>query len=473
MTICNYVKQVHSGEIDIVEQIAKVIEEIKKINKEYNYFNIISEESALEQAKELAKRKDKSKLKLVGVPVSVKDCICVKDVESRAGSKILNGYKPVFDATVIKKAKEAGAIIIGKTSQDEFGFGSFSLNVGIGFNIPLNPLDKERVCGGSSGGSAGITAKITHPHISIAESTGGSIACPAAFCGISGLTPTYGRVSRYGLMDYANSLDKIGTMAKNVEDSAYLLEIISGFEDRESTSLDTPVDKFSEYAKEKCKGMKVGIIKEAFGEGVEPEVGKIIKDGISKLEKEGVKVEEVSLPLTMKYSLSAYYLIAMSEASTNLAKYCGMRYGVSGKLEGNFNEYFSKIRSENFGTEAKRRIMLGTFARMAGYRDAYYLKALSVRTKIIQEYKKVFKRFDAIVSPTMPFTAPRINDVKKLTPLQNYMADIMTVGPNVAGLPHISVKAGESKGMPVGIMFISDHLMEKNVIRLGSAVEVK
>ena len=470
MNSIEFIKKAKSGEIDIVEHTHKVIEEIKKINKEYNYFNEISEELALSQAKELKKNK---KGKLFGLPVSVKDCICVKGLQSRSGSKILEGYTPTFDATVIEKIKKEGAIIIGKTAQDEFGFGGFSVNVGIGFKIPLNPIDKERSCGGSSGGSAGITQKASFPHISLGESTGGSIVNPASFCGVAGLCPTYGRVSRYGLMDYANSLDKIGPMAKNVEDISLMLEIISGFDENESTTLEKPVDIYTDFLKKEIKGMKIGLIKESLGEGVDQKVKDAIMDGILKLESKGAKSEEVSLPISIKYGIPTYYLIATSEGSTNLAKYCGMRYGKHEKLEGNFNDYFTKVRSENFGEEAKRRIMLGTFARMAGCRDAYYLKAAKVRTKIIEEYKKAFKKYDVLVSPTVPILPPKFKDIEKLSVLQNYMIDIMTVGPNLAGLPHMSVNVGMKDNLPVGMMLIGDHLQEGKIIQAGSALEGK
>lgn len=434
--------------------------QIEKIDKEYHYFNKIADSF-----------ENKNKGKLEGVYVSVKDCICVKDMESRAGSKILSGYKPVFDATVVSKIKNEGGIIIGKTAQDEFGFGSFCLNVGLGMKVPLNPHDKERVCGGSSGGAAGITAKADFRHIAIGQSTGGSIVAPAAFCGVIGLCPTYGRVSRYGLMDYANSLDKIGPIAKNVADIALMLGVIAGNDINESTTLDEPLDDYVSYVNKDVKGMKIGVIKECFGEGVSPEVEEKIKSAIDKLKEKGVKVEEVSLPITTKYALSSYYIIATAEASTNLAKYCGLRYGVSDDFKESFNEYFSKVRSENLGEEAKRRIMLGTFTRMAGYRDAYYLKALSVRTLIIEEYKKLFKKYDALVSPTMPVIAPKISEVEKLSAMEQYKMDILTVGPNLAGLPHISIPVGNVSDMPVGLMLIGNHLEEKKIIQLGSALE--
>ncbi|MBN2422672.1 Asp-tRNA(Asn)/Glu-tRNA(Gln) amidotransferase subunit GatA [Candidatus Woesearchaeota archaeon] len=472
MDISEYINKVKSNEIDIIEHTKKVIQECRKINKEYNYFNVISEELALEQAKELKKRikKKDTKGNLFGVHVSVKDCVCVKDVESRAGSKILFGYRPVFDATVIQKAKEQGAIIIGKTSQDAFGYGSFNVNVGLDFKIPKNPFDKERATGGSSGGAAGITQKLDLPHIAISESTGGSIAAPASYCGVIGLCPTYGRVSRYGLMDYANSLDKIGVMSKNIEDCAVLLHVIAGHDNKDSTSLEEPVENYPEFVNKKSR-LKIGIIKESLAKGIDPEVKDSVLNTIKKLHDNGIKTQEVSLPLVFKYGVQTYYLISLTETSTNLAKFCGMRYGYEEKLEGNFNEYFSKIRSNAFNREAKRRIILGTFARMAGFRDAYYSKAMKVRTLMIQEYKKLFKKFDLLVCPTMPNVAPKFYEIDKLTPMQNFMMDIMTAGPNLAGFPHLSMPCGPEDNLPVGIMFTADHLEEKKLIQIAGIIE--
>ena len=442
--------------------IKNIIEEAKKIDKEYHYFNIIDE--------------DPKKIgdgRLNNIAISVKDCICVKDLESRAGSKILQGYKPVFDATVIEKVKKEGAFIIGKTAQDAFGFGSFSVNVGKDMKIPLNPFDKKRSCGGSSGGSAGITQKASFKHISLAESTGGSIVCPASFCGVIGLCPTYGRVSRYGLMDYANSLDKIGPMAKSMEDIAVIMEIISGFDENESTTLNEKVPKYTSFLKKDIKGMKIGVIKEAFEEGIDQEVKNKVEEGISYMESQGAKTEKISLPLTQKYGIATYYLLAMCEASTNLAKYCGMRYGASEPVKGSFNEYFSEVRSKYFNDESKRRIIVGTFARMAGCRDAYYIKAAKVRTKIIEEYKKAFGKFDALVSPTMPIAAPKFEEIERLTPLQNYMMDVLTVGPNLAGLPHASVPVGFSKDLPVGMSIIADHYKEGLVFQAAKEFQTQ
>lgn len=446
----------------MMSEINRIIDEIKNINREYHYFNEISEELA---------RKNSGNGKLKGITISVKDSIVVKDVESRAGSGILSGYNPVFDATVVEKIKNEGGIIIGKTSQDEFGFGSFSRNVGIDLKIPLNPFEKKRCCGGSAGGSAGITQKTSFRHISIAESTGGSIVCPAAFCGVYGLCPSYGLVSRYGLMDYANSLDKIGPMAKNIEDIALALDVIAGYDSRESTSVNRKKEDYFSYLRKDVKGMRIGVIRESFGEGVDDEIKEIVKEKIRGIEEKGNKIIEISLPMNAKYSLAAYYIIAMCEASTNLAKYCGMRYGKHEKLEGNFNDYFSKVRSLNFGEEAKRRIIIGTFARMAGYRDAYYIKALKVRTKLIEEYKKSFESCDVLVCPTMPVIAPKFSEIEKMTPLENYMMDILTVGPNLAGLPHLNIPIGFKEKMPVGMMVIGDHFGEGELLQVGKALE--
>jgi len=468
MKAVEFIKKVQNKDIDIVEHIHNVIEKSKKINKEYNYFNVISEDLAIKQAENIKKN---SRGSLSGLPVSVKDSICVKGVESRAGSRILSGYNPLFNATSVQNVINEGAIIIGKTSQDEFGFGGFSTNVGLGFKIPLNPFDKFRATGGSSGGAAGLTQKADFSHIAFGESTGGSIVNPASFCGVFGLCPTYGLVSRYGLIDYGNSLDKVGPLGKSASDCALLLNVISGYDFKDSTSLNIKKENYLSYLKKDVKGMKIGIVKEAFGDGVDKVIDKKISDAIKKLENLGVKFESVSLPLSIKYGIPSYYITSTSEASSNLAKYCGLRYGAAEKLEGNFNEYFAKVRSENFGKEAKRRIMLGTFARMSGFRDAYYIKAAKIRTLIINEYKNAFKKFDALVSPTVPILPLKFSDVDKLSVIQNYMIDLLTVGPNLAGLPHVNVPVGFEKGLPLGMMLISNHLHEGKLLQLAKEFE--
>lgn len=464
--IKEFINGVKEGRIDVVEHTHKILEEAKKSG----YFNYVSEELALEQANALKKanKKDNSRKNkaLFGIPVSVKDCICVKNVESTAGSRILKGYKPVKNAEAVQKAISQGAIIIGKTAQDEFGFGSFCTNVGLGFKVPKNPLDNTRCTGGSSGGAAGFTKICKSVHVAMAESTGGSIACPAAYCGVFGLTPTYGLVSRYGLIDYANSLDKIGAMSKNLEDAFLLLEIVKGKDKKDSTSLNSTSLKEKKASSEV---KKIGIISNFFDQSDET-VKKECWKKVKELEGKGVRYEEVKLPLACKYSTEVYYIIAMAEASTNLAKYCGMRYGAEEELEGRFNEYFSKVRSGHFGKETKRRLILGTFLRMAGYREAYYMKAMKARTLIIEEYKKVFKEYDAILHPTMPNIAPRFSEIEELTPMQNYMMDVMTSGPNLAGLPHLSIPVKKDK-MPIGIMAIADHFNEEKLKTLGGVFD--
>ncbi len=465
--ISQFVKDAKAGKINLVEHTEKALEEAEKINKEYRY--VAAWAGAVERAKELQQKvKDETAHgRLFGVLISVKDNICVKDVESTASSAILKTYKPVFNATAVQKCIDEGAIILGKTVQDEFGFGGFAVNVGKGYEKPLNPIDKKRATGGSSGGAAGLTKKATFPHLALSESTGGSIVDPASFCGVVGICPTYGRVSRYGLIDYANSLDKIGTMALTVDDAALLLEIISGKDTHDSTSAEAPVPKMDMPGA--INGLKIGIVKEAFEEGVDNNVRKAVVEAIYKLEQKGARRIEISLPISMKYGLAAYYTLAMTEASTNLAKYCGIRYGASEQLTGTYNEYFSRVRTNNFGEEAKRRLLLGTFARMAGYRDAFYNKAAQVRTKIIQEYVQAFKQVDVLITPTMPIVAPTFEEIKKLTPLQNYAMDILTVAPNLAGLPHITIPCGEINGLPVGMMITGPHFAEQKIIQVAKA----
>lgn len=433
-----------------------ILERARVIQKKYSAFITIAD-----------KIEGKTKGKLAGIAISVKDNICTAGMQTTAGSKILEGYIPPFNATCVEKILKEGGAILGKTAMDEFGFGTFSVNCA--YEIPKNPLDTSRSCGGSSGGAACLTLAADFPHIAVAESTGGSISCPAAFTGTVGLTPTYGRVSRWGLVDYANSLDKIGCIGKSVEDVALLLSVISGPDNYDSTVLDLPEEDFTKYLKVSVKGMRIGVPKEYF-ENVDEKIAEVVWSAIKKLEDLGASYKEISLPYT-KYALPSYYIIAMAESSTNLAKFCGMRYGFHMGLQGNFDEYFSTVREKTFGEEAKRRIVLGTFARMAGFRDAYYLKALKVRTKIIEDFKTVFKKFDILAAPTMPVVAPRFDEIEKLEPIEVYMMDILTVAPNLAGIPMISVPCGFVTKLPVGLHLIGDHLQEKKILQVAYAFE--
>ena len=382
---------------------------------------------------------------------SAKDNLTSYDFETCAGSKILKGYRPPFDATPIRKMREAGGFLAGKTNMDEFGFGTFSANSG--FGIPKNPYDLNRSCGGSSGGAA-CAAAVLEDHVALGVSTGGSIVCPASFCGVYGIAPTYGRVSRYGLIDYGNSLDKVGVLSADAKDLSKYLPVIAGKDPKDPTSCVQP-DMPGTFRKMKS----VAIPKEAT-EGISKDVMDSFDASIERLRSDGIDVSYVDMPV-LKYAMPAYYVLATSEASTNLARFCGMRYGQQdGDLSLKFDDYFTSFRSQYFGDEAKRRILLGTFTRMVGYADKYYNKALRVRQSVISEYKKVFQDHDAIVTPTMPFVSPRFDEISKMSALDVYKADFLTVPPNLTGMPHLSVPCGYSDGMPVGLMFTADHWNE-------------
>ena len=382
---------------------------------------------------------------------SAKDNLTSYDFETCAGSKILKGYRPPFDATPIRKMREAGGFLAGKTNMDEFGFGTFSANSG--FGIPKNPYDLNRSCGGSSGGAA-CAAAVLEDHVALGVSTGGSIVCPASFCGVYGITPTYGRVSRWGLIDYGNSLDKVGILSADAKDLSKYLPVIAGKDPKDPTSCVQP-DMPGTFRKMKS----VAIPKEAT-EGISKDVMDSFSASIERLKSDGIDVEYVDMPV-LKYAMPAYYVLATSEASTNLARFCGMRYGQQdGDLSLKFDDYFTSFRSQYFGDEAKRRILLGTFTRMVGYADKYYNKALRVRQSVISEYKKVFAGHDAVVTPTMPFVSPRFDEISKMSALDVYKADFLTVPPNLTGMPHLSVPCGYSNGMPVGLMFTADHWNE-------------
>jgi len=407
-----------------------------------------------------------------GVPFVAKDAICTEGTVSSAGSEIIENYEPVFDATVTERMRDAGLTFYGKTNQDEFGFGTFSTNCA--FETPKNPHDPERVVGGSSGGAGAVVAAMDQPVVSIGESTGGSISNPAAYNGVVGITPTYGRVSRYGLIDYANSLDKIGILADNVELAARGLQVIAGKDEKDQTTVDKPVPQYAEDLEEP-ENLKIGIVKQYIElEGLQDGVKENFEDSVEKLREAGAEIEEVDLSLLEgDISVAAYYVMAMAESSTNLARFSGMRYGMEEDPEDfdDFNKYFSEIRSEGFGEEAKRRILLGTYTRMAGYRDEYYIKAAEVRQKIINQLKEAFEEYDVLIAPTMPNIAPEIEAVEELEPSEVYAMDTHTVGPNLAGVPMISVPNGKSRGMPTGLHIIGDHYEEQKILNVAKMFE--
>jgi aspartyl-tRNA(Asn)/glutamyl-tRNA(Gln) amidotransferase subunit A len=409
---------------------------------------------------------------LRGIPVSIKDNICTEGYSTECCSKILEGFKPPYDATVIKKLKEAGALILQtKTNMDEFAFGSSTENSY--FGPTHNPWNLECVPGGSSGGSAAAVAA-DEAIITLGSDTGGSIRQPAAFCSVVGLKPTYGRVSRYGLIAFASSLDQIGPLTKDVRDNAMVMNAIAGFDPYDSTSVSLEVPDYTRSLGMDIKGIKIAIPKEYFVEGIEPEIKNIVQEAINKLKALGAQYQQVSLPHT-EYAVPVYYIIATAEASSNLARFDGVQYGFrsqKSKVKSqNLIEMYKETRGKGFGDEAKRRIILGTFALSHGYYDAYYLKALKVRTLIKQDFDAVFKEFDCIVTPTSPTAAFRIAE-KIEDPLKMYLSDIYTISANLSGIPGISVPCGfTKKGMPVGLQILAKPFAEEMLFRVAYAYE--
>jgi aspartyl-tRNA(Asn)/glutamyl-tRNA(Gln) amidotransferase subunit A len=390
---------------------------------------------------------------------SAKDNLCATGFQARAGSRILEGYRPPFDATPIAKMRKEGMLLIGKTNMDEFGFGTFCTNSGYG--VPRNPFDEGRACGGSSGGAAAATS-LLEGHVALGVSTGGSISCPASFCGILGLTPTYGRVSRYGLIDYGNSLDKVGLMTRDAPSLRTWLQTISGPDPKDPTSCVQPRLDLSPRRVERIAVPKESMLN--LSSGVE---SKFTESLLRLQEEHNILIDEVSMP-SLRFALSAYYVLATSEASTNLARYCGMRFGVrNSNISQHFNDFFSETRSANFGAEAKRRILLGTYARMVGFRDRYYMKALAVRQLVISEYKRILKDHDLVMTPTMPFIAPMFSEIEKMRPLEAYQTDFLTVPPNLAGLPHLSLPCGYVDSMPVGMQAVASHWEERALLDIA------
>ncbi|WP_321430275.1 Asp-tRNA(Asn)/Glu-tRNA(Gln) amidotransferase subunit GatA [uncultured Methanolobus sp.] len=401
---------------------------------------------------------------LAGVPIAIKENISTKGLSTTCSSKILQGYVPPYDAHVIEKLKAAGAVIIGKTNMDEFAMGTSTESSYYG--PTFNPWDMDRVPGGSSGGSAAVVAAGEAP-VSLGSDTGGSVRCPAAYCGVVGLKPTYGCISRYGLISYANSLEQIGPLATNVADVATIMDVIAGYDSRDSTSINRE-NTYSDALKNDVKGMNIGVPEEYFGEGINENVEKAVWDSISKFEDMGATYEKVSMPHT-KYALASYYIIAMSEASSNLARFDGTRYGY--RVDGdNWHVMASKTRAEGFGDEVKRRILLGTYALSAGYHDKYYLKALKVRTLVKQDFDKALANVDVLMAPTMPAPAFKIGE-KIDDPLSLYLADVNTVPINLAGVPSISVPCGLADGMPVGLQIIGKHFDENTIIKAAYSFE--
>jgi aspartyl-tRNA(Asn)/glutamyl-tRNA(Gln) amidotransferase subunit A len=421
----------------------------------------------LSESKTAADLETLNKGSLSGIPVSIKDNICTQGYNTECCSKILSGFKPPYDATIIQKLKNSGANILeNKTNMDEFAFGSSTENSC--FGPTHNPWDLERVPGGSSGGSAAAVAA-DEAILAIGSDTGGSIRQPAAFCGVVGLKPTYGRVSRYGLIAFASSLDQIGTFTKDIEDACRLMNVISGHDPMDSTSVNIPVPDYARSLEKDIKGLKIGIPKEYFVEGMDPEVKKIILEAVAELKELGAMVKDISLPHT-EFAVPVYYILGTAEASSNLARFDGVQYGYRAKSS-TLIDMYKKTRGEGFGQEAKRRILLGTFSLSHGYYDAYYLKALKVRTLIKNDFDAAFKDCDCIVTPTAPTTAFKIGE-KAENPLQMYLSDIYTISANLSGLPAISVPCGFTKNrLPVGLQILARAFAEETLFQVGSAYE--
>ncbi|PKL56980.1 MAG: Asp-tRNA(Asn)/Glu-tRNA(Gln) amidotransferase GatCAB subunit A [Methanomicrobiales archaeon HGW-Methanomicrobiales-6] len=399
---------------------------------------------------------------LAGTAIAVKDNISTAGIQTTCGSKILKGYVPPYDAYVVELLRQAGAAIVGKTNMDEFGMGTTTETSA--FGPTQNPADPSRVPGGSSGGSAAAVAAGLVP-MALGTDTGGSIRCPAAFCGIVGLKPTYGRVSRYGLIAYANSLEQIGPMARTVEDVSRLMSVIAWYDPRDSTMLDRPYDH---RPTAEIKGLRVGIPEEYFGEGVDPRVAESVRDAIGVLEGLGAETVPVSIP-GMRHALAAYYVICTSEASSNLARFDGVRYGPAVDTRKSWHEAYQDLRQEMFGTEVRRRIMLGTFALSAGYAGRYYAKAQVARRNIKEDFERAFCDADIIAGPTMPTTAFRLGE--KSDPLSMYLSDILTVPANLAGIPAISVPCGKVDGLPVGLQLMGRQFEDERVVDAAYAYE--
>ena len=468
LTIGQAHKLLKDKKLSSVELTKSCLAQLSAVDKKVQACVTICEDVALAQAKEADKAIGKGEVQpLTGIPAIIKDVICTSGIKTTCSSKILANFIPPYDATVMKRLKQVKAVILGKANMDEFAMGSSTENSG--FFPTKNPWNLNRVPGGSSGGSAAAVA-IDEAIYALGSDTGGSIRQPAGFCSVVGLKPTYGRVSRFGLVAFASSLDQIGPLTKDVTDCALVLNAIAGHDPLDSTSAAQPVPDFNRSLNPDIKGMRIGIPKDYFVEGMQPEVRDGIDAAINKLQELGAKIDRnVSLPLT-RYALAVYYVIAPSEASANLARYDGVKYGYSYKDTMNMWEAMEKTKQFGFGAEVKRRIMLGTYALSAGYYDAYYLKAQKVRTLIIREFKEAFEKYDALVTPTSP-TVPFKLGEKVDDPIQMYLSDVCTLPINIAGLPAISVPAGFVDGLPFGMQIIGKPFDEETILHLAYAYE--
>lgn len=469
MTAVQLGRKIREREVTAVEAAKAALDMIRERDTIYNCYVTVDEAGALRQAEEVQKLIDNGTLTgpLAGVPVAVKDNLCTKGLLTTCSSKILYNFVPAYTAEAVLNLQKAGAVILGKTNMDEFAMGSTTETSAYG--VTRNPHNPEHVPGGSSGGSCAAVAA-NECSYALGSDTGGSIRQPSSFCGVTGIKPTYGTVSRYGLIAYGSSLDQIGPVAKDVTDCAAILEVIASYDPKDSTSVKRDDYSFTSALVDDVKGMKVGIPRDYFGKGLDPEVKAAVLKAAAALEKKGAVVEEFDLSL-VEYAIPAYYTIASAEASSNLSRFDGVKYGYRAKEYTGLHNMYKKSRSEGFGPEVKRRIMLGSFVLSSGYYDAYYLKALRTKALIKQAFDKAFAKYDVILGPTAPTTAPKLGDSLS-DPMKMYLGDIYTISVNLAGLPAMSVPCGvDSKGLPIGVQFIGDCFKEKNIIRAGYAYE--
>lgn len=469
MTALGLAEKIRQRQVSVSDGVKYVFGQIEKKEGSIHAYLDLYKKEAFAKAEEVQKRIDEGEFisPLAGVPVAVKDNICMKGKRTTCASRILENFIPQYDATSVKKLMDAGMVIIGKTNMDEFAMGSTTETSA--FGVTRNPWDLTCVPGGSSGGSCAAVAA-EEAYLALGSDTGGSIRQPSSFCGVTGIKPTYGTVSRYGLVAYASSLDQIGPIGKNVADCAALLNIISGHDEKDSTSLKRKEEDFTDGINGYLTGMRFGVPKEYLSEGLEPQVKDAFMDVLKVLISQGAEVDFFSMETT-EYTIPAYYIIACAEASSNLERFDGVKYGYRAKDFDGLHDMYKKTRTQGFGEEAKRRILLGSFVLSAGYYDAYYLKALKTKALIKKEFDSAFKKYDALLAPAAPYTAPKLGESLK-DPLAMYLGDIYTVAVNLCGLPAVTLPCGKGKdGLPIGIQMIGDCFMEKKIIQAASAYE--
>ena len=470
MTAVELGKKIKAGEVTVAEACKAALEQIKATEDKLNcYVKVLDEETIMERAEQVQSQIDAGELNgpLAGVPVAIKDNMCTEGITTTCSSRILYNFNPTFSSEAVLNLEKAGAVILGKTNMDEFAMGSTTETSY--FGETKNPWNTEHVPGGSSGGSAAAVAS-GECFYALGSDTGGSIRQPASFCGIVGMKPTYGTVSRYGLIAYGSSLDQIGPMTKDVTDCAVVLETIASYDSKDSTSIPREAYDFTSALVDDVKGLKIGIPKDYFGDGLDPEVKEAVLNAVKILEEKGAVIEEFDLKM-VPYAIPAYYVIASAEASSNLSRFDGVKYGYRAEDFSGLHHMYKKTRSEGFGAEVKRRIMLGSFVLSSGYYDAYYLKALRTKALIKQEFDQAFEKYDIIIGPAAPTTAPRLGESLS-DPLKMYLGDIYTISVNLAGLPGISVPCGRDKnGLPIGIQMLADCFKEKTLIRAAYSYE--